>query len=423
MSAINLVRSNNTPAGSGPRIPGVNITTPAFHANPFAFYKQLRDEAPVHPMTLPDKRTAWLVTRYDDANALLRDDRFVKKPGNVLLPPGEAPIKEGWMPGFLRLLQNNMLDLDGADHDRLRALVHHAFTPKLVEQMRGQIESITNQLISKALAAGQFDLVRDFALPLPVAVISSMLGVPEGERDQFSHWSHTTVSATNNFEMLLGIPNLWRFMRYIRHLVILRRAQPADDLITALLQAREAGDNLSEDEIVAMIFLLLVAGHETTVTLISSSMLALLQHPEQRQQLQRDPALIKSAVEELLRFTTPVALGTERYAREDIAIAGVTIPKGSLAYAVLSSANRDERRFDEPDLLNLQREDNRHLGFGQGVHYCLGAPLARMEAQIAINTLLARIPNLRLAVAPDKLRWRKSLVIRGLEALSVDCTV
>ena len=205
-------------------------------------------------------------------------------------------------------------------------------------------------------------------------------------------------------------------MRYLRKLVERRRADPQDDLITALIRAEEAGDKLSEDELLAMAFLLLVAGHETTVNLIASGTLALLQHPEQTETLMRDPSLAKPAVEELLRYTSPVEMATERYTREDIELAGRRIPRGELVLAVLGSANRDERHFEDPDALDLARDPNRHLAFGRGgVHHCLGAPLARMEGQIALNAFLRRFPDARLA--PETLRWRRGLFLRGLERL------
>jgi cytochrome P450 len=196
-----------------------------------------------------------------------------------------------------------------------------------------------------------------------------------------------------------------------------RRADPGDDLITALLQAEESGDTLSEDEVLAMVFLLLVAGHETTVNLIASGVLALVEHPDQLARLSHDPSLSKLAVEELLRYTSPVDLATERYAREDVEIAGATIPRGDLVLAVVGSANRDERSFEQPNILDLDREPNRHLAFGQGAHYCLGAPLARLETQIAIETFLRQFPGVRLTLAPESLRWRRGLFLRGLERL------
>jgi cytochrome P450 len=219
--------------------------------------------------------------------------------------------------------------------------------------------------------------------------------------------------------MLKAIPSALAFLRYIRRLVASRRSDPRDDLLGSLVQAEEAGENLSEDELVAMIFLLLVAGHETTVNLIGNGMLALLENPGQIERLRADPTLIESAVEELLRYDSPLATATERYAREDVTVCGMTIPRGGLVYAVIAAANRDEQQFPDAETLDIAREPNRHLSFGLGPHYCLGAPLARLEGQIAIGTLLNRLPDLRLAVDRKSLRWRRGLVLRGLEAVPV----
>jgi cytochrome P450 PksS len=218
---------------------------------------------------------------------------------------------------------------------------------------------------------------------------------------------------------LRAIPSVLAFMGYLRRLIAARRAAPRDDLVSALVQAEDGGARLSADELLAMVFLLLVAGHETTVNLIGNGTLALLEWPGQLARLREEPALIRPAVEELLRYHSPLELATERYAREAVTLGGVTIPPGALVYAVLASANRDERQFARPDTLDLAREPNRHLAFGQGARYCLGAPLARLEGQIALGTLLRRAPGLRLAVAPATLRWRPGLVLRGLEALPV----
>ncbi len=226
-----------------------------------------------------------------------------------------------------------------------------------------------------------------------------------------------TKGDSSTWGEVLAIPSVWCFLRYIRKLVRLRRAEPRDDLVTALVQAEEAGEQLDEGELTAMIFLLLVAGHETTVNLIGNGVLALIQHPDQLQRLRDDPALIAPAVEELLRYDGPLEVATERFASEDVTVAGVTIPQGSLVHASLASANRDDRQFEDPDTVDITREPNNHVAFGLGSHYCLGAPLARMESQIAINTLLRRAPQLHLAKGPSALRWRKGLVLRGLEAM------
>lgn len=396
--------------------PDPNLASPQFKADPFGFYARLRATAPVHHVTLPGKRSAWLVTRYDDVVAILKDDRLAKDPLNALSDDQRA--KQPWLPGFLKPLSRNMLDLDGADHARLRALVHKAFTPRLIEQLRGRIQTLADDLLSAVPDKSRLDLIRDYALPLPITIISDLLGVPQADRQQFGRWSRRIVAVTASpLDLPLVLPAIWQFMRFVRRLCAIRRADPQDDLLSALLHAEEAGDTLSEDELLAMVVLILIAGHETTVNLIGNGTLALLEDPEQLALLRGNPALSKSAVEELLRFTSPVELATERYAREPITIAGTTIPRGEQVLAVLASANRDERYFVQPGLLDLTRQPNRHLAFGQGSHYCLGAPLARLEGQIAFNTLLRRAPNLRLTIPPDTLRWRRGMFLRGLERL------
>jgi cytochrome P450 len=399
-------------------IKDVDISTREFKANPYPYFARLRAEAPVHRIILGDKRPAWLVTRYDDVTTVLKDDCFTKDKRIALSP--EQMAAQPWIPSMFKPIEYNMLDLDPPDHTRLRSLVHKAFSPRLVENMRERIERLTNELLDDVQDRGRMDLIRDYALPLPSTIIAEMLGVPTGDRHKFHRWSNTIVSTVpSKWGLLTALPALWAFLRYIRKLVQTRRAAPRDDLISALVEAREAGDRLSEDEMLAMVSLLLIAGHETTVNLIGNGTLALMQHPESMDQLRNDPAIIKPAVEELLRYDGPLQTATERYPREDATIAGVTIPRGELVFAVLASANRDERQFDRPDDLVLTREPNRHLAFGLGVHYCLGAPLARMEAQIAINTLLRRLPDLRLARPASALRRRPGLVLHGLEALPV----
>jgi cytochrome P450 PksS len=407
-------------AGNGRASPpaAVNIASPEFKANPHAFYARLRAEAPFYRTTLPTGEPGWLVTRYEDAVAVFKDERFVKDKHRALTPAQLA--RQPWFRKLFHALGRQMLSLDPPDHTRLRALVSQAFTPRLVEQMRGRIQALTDQLLDRVQARGRLDLVREFALPLPSIVIAEMLGVPAADRHAFHRWSNALMSAAlSTWHMLYAVPNTLLFIRYLRNFIRKRRAEPQNDLVSALIRAEEGGDRLSQDELLAMIMLLLVAGHETTVNLIGGGMLALLQHPEQLEKLRRDPALIKPAVEELLRFTSPVDLATERYAREDVAIGGVTIPRGEMVFVALGSANRDERQFANPDALDIAREPNKHLAFGLGAHFCLGAPLARLEGQLAISTLLRRLPNLRLTRPPGQLRWRRGLLLRGLESLPV----
>src|SRR5215216_7723323 len=309
-----------------------------------------------------------------------------------------------------------MLDLDEPDHRRLRTLVSKAFTPRLIERVRGRVETICQELLGAMERKVRAELVRDYALPLPATVIAELLGVPARDHRKFHRWSNRIVSISSGRDVWRALPAAIAFVRYLRKMSERRRASPEYDLISALVQAEEEGDKLSQDELLAMSFLLLVAGHETTVNLIASGTLAFLENPEQLEELKADPQLIKSAVEELLRYTSPVEIATERYARQDLEVCGTTVPRGELVLAVLGSANRDEQHFEDPDTLDLARDPNRHLAFGRGgVHHCLGAPLARMEGQIAISTLLKRFPTLHLDVDPASLHWRRGLFLRGLQ--------
>ncbi len=395
----------------------VNIVSREFKADPFPFYARLRAEQPVCCVTLPDKQKAWLATRYDDVMMVLKDDRFAKDKLNALTP--DQLGKQPWIPGFAKPLQRNMLDLDEPDHTRLRTLVHKAFTPSMIERLRERIQETAEQLIDRFRPTGTIDLVRAYALPIPLTVIVELLGIPSQDRDRFHRWSKAIVKTPTTFNMLRALPSIRAFMGYLRQLFRRLRSSPQEGLLTALVQVEEAGDRLSEDELVAMGFLLLIAGHETTVNLIASGMLALLQHPDQLQRLRTDPSLIRTAIEELLRFTNPLETATERYAREEVKVAGVNIPQGALVLAAIASANRDASQFNDADRLDITREKNRHVAFGHGAHFCLGAPLARLEGAIAIGTLVRRLPNLRLAVAAGALRWRATPVLRGLEALPV----
>ena len=391
-----------------------NLASPQFKANPYPFYARLRAEAPILRVVLPSRRPAWLLSRYDDVVALLKDDRFVKNPLNALPQDGKA--KAPWVPGVFKPLARNMLDLDGADHARLRKLVHKAFTPRLIERLGGRIQALCDDLLDAAGRADSIDLMRAYALPIPLTIIAEMLGIPQEDRAKFHRWTNTMVSVSSAADVLRVLWPVWRFQRYLRGLFELRRADPRDDLVTALVQAEEAGDHLSEDELLAMVAILLIAGHETTVNMIGSGTLALLQHPDQLERLRQDPTLIGTAVEEMLRFSSPVELATERYAREDTPLLAATIPRGEMVLGVLGSANRDERQFANPDSFDIAREPNRHLAFGQGIHYCLGAPLARVEGQEVFGAIARRFPNIELAGEPS---YRDHFVLRGLAQLPV----
>jgi cytochrome P450 len=398
----------------------VDIASAQFKADPFPFYARLRAEAPVYQVALPDGTNAWLLTRYDDVAMVLKDERFVKNRFSVM--SYEQLSKQPWVPKMFLPLLRNMLDLDPPDHTRLRALVLKAFSPRLVESMQGRIAELAGELLDGVERRGRMDLIRDFALPIPTTIIAEMMGVPVKDRHKFHRWSSRLISANSRHGILVAIPAVWRFLRYIRKMTAARRDRPRDDLVTALVQAQDNGQHLSDDELVAMIGLLIIAGHETTVNLIGSGTLALLTHPDQFDRLRREPGLIKPAVEELLRFTNPVETATERFAREDLTLHGVTIHKGETVFAAIASANRDASQFPNPDQLDIARDPNRHLAFGLGIHFCLGASLARLEGQIAIAALADRFADLRLSVDPASLRWRPGLVLRGLKSLPVEFT-
>lgn len=399
--------------------PQVDLFSPDFKANPYPTYARLRSEAPIHRVALPDGRGMWLGTRYNDVSAVLRDERFVKDWRNAMTPEQIAGVPP--IPEVMKPLTRNMLDTDPPDHERLRALVSKAFTPRLIERMRPRVQEIADALLDAVRDKGEMDLIDDYAFPLPITVIAELLGVPAEDRDKFREWSDAAVSGdtTQEYVEKILLPHMQAFTDYLRALFDEKRKNPKDDLISALVRAEEAGDKLSEDELLAMVFLLLIAGHETTVNLIGNGVLALLQHPDQLQKLREDPSLIKPAIEELLRYDGPVETSTERFAREDVRIGETVIPRGEMVLVVIASADHDPERFPNPDALDITRADNKHVAFGKGIHFCLGAPLARMEGQIAINTLLRRMPDLRLADSPESLTWRPGMVLRGLRGLPV----
>ena len=381
----------------------VDITSPRFKADPFSFYEELRRDRPVCSVALPNGKPAWLISRYDDVVTALKDPRLVKNRRNV---PGSKQAGLAWTPKMFEPLTRNMLDSDPPDHTRLRALVHKAFTPRVVERMHERIEAVANQLLDDMTPNHTVDLIERYALPIPTTIIAELIGVPAGDRHRFHRWSSAIVSITlSTWSTLRAIPPLRAFLRYIRSQVEARRSKPQDDFLSALVAVEELGERLSTDELVAMVFLLLIAGHETTVNLIGNGMLTLLQHPDQMARLREAPAGIETAVEELLRYAGPLDMATERFARDEIRLGDVTIPTDAVVYAVLASANRDDRQFNEPKTLDLTRQPNRHVAFGHGIHFCLGAPLARLEGQIAIRTLLRRTVGLRLAVPGEAIRW------------------
>ena len=393
-----------------------------FRASTHETYAAMRESDPVFSQPGLDGTTPiWFVTRHDDVLALLMDDqRFVLDPA-LVLTPDELEERRGPIPAELDARVNtNLLSKDGEDHRRLRRLVTKAFTPRMVAGLAPRIQEIADELLDAVEESGEMDLVESYAFPLPIIVIAELLGIPSADRDRFRLWSNSFVSPPlTEGDLERFIAHSEEFLTYLRALFDERRRSPADDLVSALVQAEEQGDSLSEDELYSMVVLLIVAGHETTVSLIANAVLALLSHPDELDQLRRDPTLLAAAVEELLRFESPVERALTRWVAEDGELGGRSVKRGELVIAVLGSANRDEARYPNAAQLDLTREDTKHLAFGRGSHFCLGAPLARLEAQIALATLFARLPRLRLAASPDALDYRPIPLFRSLVSLPV----
>jgi len=389
-----------------------NPFAPEFHSDPYPFYHRLRAIDPVHqtPMGL------WVLTRYEDVVMVLRDPRFGRDGFEQVLASVYGDDKE------LGQLPRSMLFRDPPDHTRLRALVSKAFTPRVIEDMRTHIQDIVNRLLDRVQASKGMDVIADLAYPLPVTVICEMLGVPTQDQVSIRQWSSDVARSLDAIGMPADAEIVTRgraarraLIEYFRRLLPERRTHPKDDLLSLLIEAEERGDKLSEGELLATCVLLFIAGHETTVNLIGNGLLALLRHPEQLKRLKDDPVLIQSAVEELLRYDSPVQR-TARMTNTEVEVDGRKIAKGSMVVAAIGAANRDPAHFSDPDRLDITRPDNRHVAFGFGIHFCLGAPLARVEGQIALGTLLRRKPSLAIA---GPLTWRESSTLRGLKALPV----
>jgi cytochrome P450 len=401
------------------QIAKVDLTLPSFKANPYPTFELLRTHDPVHLYASTDKYNTWLITRYSDAESILRDERFVKEQRNTIPPEKRGPVPETPpSPGDLMSLM--MTDFDPPTHTRLRSLANLSFTPRMIEQWRERIQQITNGLLDAVDPKGGMDLVEDFAFPLPMLVIAEILGVPSEDSRQLHTWTKTIADALGDPTAFQAVAiQLQAFYVYLKNLIAQKRQTPTDDLVSQLILAESEGDRLSERELITMVFLLIVAGHDTTASMIGNGMLALLTHPEQLGLLQQNPSLIKSAVEEFLRYRSPFMQATFRWASEDVVIAGNHIRQGDGIIISLAAANHDAAAFPHADDLDITRRDNAHLAFGKGIHYCLGAPLARLEGQIAINTLLQRFPHIHLSVDPTTLSWRPGSLALGLNHLPV----
>ena len=379
-----------------------------------AAYAALAATGPVHRITLPNGMPAWLVTGYDAVRTALTDPRLVKR-------SGPTPLSGLLPPDVDAAMNTDLLHSDPPDHTRLRRLVSGAFTRRRVDALAPRIQQIADGLLDDLTAAlaehGEADLIAAYAYPLPITVIGELLGVPTRDQAGFREWSTTLVGGA------AVAPDAWvgaatALVAYVRELVTTKRAHPADDLMSALVAARDGADRLTEDELTSMVFLLLVAGHETTVNLIGNGMYTLFTHPGRRALLQAEPERLSATIEELLRFDGPVQVATFRWTSAPVRIGDTEIPAGEIVVPGLLAANRDPARIAEPALFDPARDATApHLAFGHGVHHCLGASLARLEGRIALGSLLARLPDLRLAVPVADLRWRPSVLMHGLAAL------
>ncbi len=395
-----------------------NPFLPSYQANPYPAYAALRAEDPVH---FSAAIQAWVLTAYEDCERVLRDVETFSSSSYTAsgqlatalqqqrreFPLGEAPT---------------VLNSDPPVHTRLRTLLNRAFTPRAIEGLRAHIEEIAASLLAGAdRAGGRFDAVTGFAQPLPIIVIAELLGVPPGDRDQLKEWSTAIANTTNvlNTEGALEAARqaTVELIAYMDEVVAQRRTAPGADIMTALVQAEEGGDRLSHDELLAFSILLLLAGHETTTNLIGNGLLALTEHPEQAARLRADPDLLPSAVEEFLRYDSSVQ-GAVRFARQTAEVGGRTIEQGSTLLLLVGAANRDPAQFPDPDALDVARSPNRHLAFGRGIHFCLGAPLARLEGDVAFRALLERFPELR--VAEGGAERSGTLVLRGIGKLELE---
>jgi cytochrome P450 len=392
--------------------------------NPFPIFAQMRTMGSVIPIPSPiggiDGQT-WIVTRMEEAMQVLKDyAHFTVEGGSI---EGNIDIRQNDAdpsapPTFLNA--KSMLSVDDPDHRRLRRLVSKVFTPKYMESLRPRVQEIADELLDQAQDKGEMDLVKDYAYPLPINVISDMLGVPQADHAQIQGWSSAIAHGRGLGRQDPGVAEQIRaFGEYIVQLVADKRQHPADDLISQLVAIEEEGDRLDEAELISMISLLIFAGHETTSNLIATGTLMLLDHPKQLEKLKTDLNLVPAAVEELLRFNGPATIAGPRFATEDIELAGQQIKKGDMVIPILKSTNRDEIQFTDPEELDITRTIKRHLAFGHGIHMCLGAPLARVEGDVAFSTLLRRMPNLRLSVPRENVSWHFTLSSQGLTSLPV----
>ncbi|MDJ0961298.1 MAG: cytochrome P450 [Acidimicrobiia bacterium] len=384
-------------------------------ADPHPMYHAMREQAPVYRATGPvTHRTFYFLTPYDTVLNALRDPRLGREWQK--LPEGVRDQHHFPEMDAFEMVNRHVLNMDPPDHTRLRRLVSSAFTPKRIRDLEPRIAEIASRCLDAAEGQSEFDLLEQLAMPLPVTVIAELLGVPIEDQEHFRDLVDRILRPADDAAgMVAGM----EMIQYVNGAIEYRKANPGGDLLSALIHLEEEGDRLDHSELLSMVQLLLIAGHETTVNLIGNGMLELMSHPEQFALLLDDPSLIDSAIEEMLRFNGPVETTFPRFAYEDVELDGVSVACGDQVIPVLLAANRDPERFEDPDRFDITRQPNKHIGFGFGIHYCLGAPLARLEAKVAIRELLERHPRIRLAVARDSLEWTPDPFLRGVRELPV----
>jgi cytochrome P450 len=397
-------------------VDSIDLFSPDFEASPHEALAGWRREEPVRPVVMPDGRPAWLVTRYDDVRQLLNDHRLTK---DGLVPPtGDSGILP---PQVQAAISSHMLGADPPAHSRLRELVSSAFTPARVESLRPRVQAIVDSLLDAIADRDEVDLVEDLSFPLPIQVICELLGIPVTDRENFRTWSNIIMvgagtSAAVDREKLPGA--MAALLGYVHQMIASKRAVPGDDLVSALVLAGEEGNRLTANELSSTVFLLLIAGYETSVSMLANVVYTLLTQGGAWKRLREEPTLLSAAIDECLRFESPIETATYRRTTEEIAIGDRVIPAGVPVLLSLLSANRDEARYPKADQFDITRGDT-NVAFGHGVHRCLGAPLAAVEAEVVVSSLLLRFPDVKLAVTPDQLAWRRGIFIHGLVSLPV----
>ncbi|MAU09383.1 MAG: cytochrome P450 [Anaerolineaceae bacterium] len=389
----------------------------ATRANPQAVYNQMRASDPIWRATGPQtSNTIWFFVDYEDVVAVLKDDKhFIKDARQLPRHIAQRYINLEPDPVW-DTINGHMLMRDAPDHTRLRRLVHKVFTPRAIQALLPRIEQIADDLLDEMAGQHETDLINTYTFPLPITVIAEMLGVEADKRDKFREWTNILLFSP---DPSLNQTAAMEFVMYVNQLIEQREQEDTGDILSGLVRAEEEGDSLSREELLSMVFLLLVAGHETTVNLMGNGMLALMQYPDQFEMLKQQPDLINSAVEEMLRFNGPVETPTTRFALETVEYKGHVIEQGDILLPSLLGANRDPKVFDDPNTFDITRDPNPHVAFGMGVHYCVGAPLARLEAKIALSKLIERYPNMALNTVVENLEWNGSLLIHGMKALPV----